>query len=429
MQKKLVSGIMLTLLFIGTLTLAFSVQTVKSEPTTWTVDDDGPADFHTIQEAIDGANDGDVVFVRAGTYHEHVVVNKAVSLAGENKKTTIIDGDYRGIVVQVTANRVSISSFTIRNSGMWFPNGDSGIRLRASHCNIINNEIIYNESVGVMLRSSSYNFICGNNITANGWVGVDIHSSSNNHISGNNIRANYDYGIHLYFSFYNFIAGNNITANRCYGISQFSSSYNKISGNNITANKWSGFYLEQSPNNFISGNNITANEWEGIELYWSSNNKISGNNIESNRNGIVPQFSLNILISGNNISTNVCGIFIAMASNSYIYHNNFFDNTVQVKSLFCANTWDDGYPSGGNYWSDYKERYPEAKELDGSGIWDTPYFIDGNNQDNYPLMESWTQTPMEAVQELIETVNIWNLRRGMENSLTSKLGDVFIFWI
>ena len=46
--------------------------------------------------------------------------------------------------------------------------------------------------------------------------------------------------------------------------------------------------------------------------------------------------------------------------------------------------WDNG--EDGNYWSDYEERYPDAKELDGSGVWDTPYVIDENNQDNYPLM-------------------------------------------
>jgi len=50
------------------------------------------------------------------------------------------------------------------------------------------------------------------------------------------------------------------------------------------------------------------------------------------------------------------------------------------------NVWDEGYPSGGNYWSDYINRYPNAKELNGSGLWDTPYIIDANNVDHYPLM-------------------------------------------
>jgi hypothetical protein len=48
------------------------------------------------------------------------------------------------------------------------------------------------------------------------------------------------------------------------------------------------------------------------------------------------------------------------------------------------NVWDDS--KEGNYWSDYVTRYPNATETDDSGIWDTPYVISENNQDEYPLM-------------------------------------------
>jgi len=56
-----------------------------------------------------------------------------------------------------------------------------------------------------------------------------------------------------------------------------------------------------------------------------------------------------------------------------------------------TNIWDDGVE--GNYWSDYEEKYPNATEIDGSGIWDTPYVMDENNQDNYPIVPefpTWT---------------------------------------
>jgi hypothetical protein len=54
------------------------------------------------------------------------------------------------------------------------------------------------------------------------------------------------------------------------------------------------------------------------------------------------------------------------------------------------NTWDNGYPSGGNYWGDLQAWYPNATEIDGSGIWNTPFVICANNVDNYPLMKPWT---------------------------------------
>jgi hypothetical protein len=78
---------------------------VYPESKTWTVDDDGPADFHTIQEAISAAKLGDTIYVHNGTYSEHVVVNKNdLTLFGENKDATIIDGGEIGTVVQITAN-------------------------------------------------------------------------------------------------------------------------------------------------------------------------------------------------------------------------------------------------------------------------------------------------------------------------------------
>ena len=74
------------------------------------------------------------------------------------------------------------------------------------------------------------------------------------------------------------------------------------------------------------------------------------------------------------------------------------DNVEQVYSAFSTNVCHDGYPSGGNYWSNYEEMYPDATERDNSRIWDTPYIIDENNRDRYPLMSPWTPSwsPVEV---------------------------------
>mgnify|MGYP001039313996 CR=1 FL=1 len=70
---------------------------------------DGPADFPTIQEAINAANDGDTIFVHGGIYYENIVVNKSVSLIGENRSTTIIDGRLIGTVFHVMSDFVNIA--------------------------------------------------------------------------------------------------------------------------------------------------------------------------------------------------------------------------------------------------------------------------------------------------------------------------------
>jgi parallel beta-helix repeat protein len=167
--------------------------------------------------------------------------------------------------------------------------------------------------------------------------------------------------------------------------------------------------LDYSSNNSISGNNITANNWYGIWLYSSSNNSISGNNIANNYGGIWLDYSSSNSISGNNIANNEYGIRLSSSSNNVIYHNNFIDNTQQVgiQTSGYANVWDDGYPSGGNYWSDYigvDVKSGPSQDLPGSdGIGDVPYIIDADNVDHYPLMNPYGAPPPQTYSLTITT--------------------------
>jgi parallel beta-helix repeat protein len=163
-------------------------------------------------------------------------------------------------------------------------------------------------------------------------------------------------------------------------------------------------------NNTISetGNGILSMDEQtaGIYVYHGSSNVIKGNNISNNYNGMLFLESDNNLIVGNTITNcsnpyglSAFGILFWGASNNTIYHNSFLNNTAQAYSgitIFAAgelplakNIWDDGFPNGGNYWSDYVARYPNATEVDNSGVGDTPYVIDAKNTDRYPLMEPY----------------------------------------
>ncbi|HID25329.1 MAG TPA: hypothetical protein EYP23_02545, partial [Thermoplasmata archaeon] len=83
----------------------------------------GPNNYTKIQDAIDNASSGDTVFVYddSSPYHENLFVNKTISLVGEDKNTTIIDGKKQGDVVYVSADSVNITGFTIRNSSISYP--------------------------------------------------------------------------------------------------------------------------------------------------------------------------------------------------------------------------------------------------------------------------------------------------------------------
>jgi parallel beta-helix repeat protein len=378
MKRRMVSAMTLMLLLTSMLMLAFNIQTVKGG--TITVPDDYP----TIQDAVNAASENDTVFVRNGTYYENVVVNKTMSLVGENAQSTVIDRGGSGNVVNISANGVNVSGFTIRNSGG--PLLRAGITLESvSHCNIAGNNITAN-NYGVYLYYSSNNTVSGNNITNNNLYGIWVGDSSNNSISGNNITSNNGDGIQLSYSSNNSISGNNITSNNgdgilVHGSDDLPSSDNSIVGNIIKDNS-EGIWLHESLNISIVGNGITNNEI-GIELDYSSGNSIVDNSITNNSYyGIMLWPSSDNSIVGNIIKDNSEGIWLHESLNNRFYHNNFIGNTQQVYSDDgYANAWDNGYPSGGNYWSDYN-----GTDANQDGIGDTPYVIDANNTDNYPLM-------------------------------------------
>jgi len=172
-----------------------------------------------------------------------------------------------------------------------------------------------------------------------------------------------------------------------------------ISGNVISNCSLEGIYVHSSSFNTIFDNIITSNDDHGLYLYdLSSFNTIFDNVINSNNgNGINLDVNCDgTAIFDNNVSFNN-GYAIRMTSGSdpsnhnIVYHNNFINNTLGGQDV-CNNTWDYGYPSGGNYWSDYN-----GTDMDGDGIGDTPYNLSGgDNQDRYPLMYLWGEHPPVA---------------------------------
>ena len=101
-------------------------------------------------------------------------------------------------------------------------------------------------------------------------------------------------------------------------------------------------------------------------------------------------------IIANTIEDNFYGILVeSYCQNNHIYHNNFLSNWDHVNNFESTNVWDNGYPSGGNYWDDYtgvdNYRGPGQNMTGSDGIGDTPYSITYYGQDQYPLMDPWDE--------------------------------------
>lgn len=151
-----------------------------------------------------------------------------------------------------------------------------------------------------------------------------------------------------------------------------------VTRNMITSN-FSGIVLQSMNNSFIFENRISFNTKDGIGIYES-------------------RFVVVVL---NNISYNVVGIKLGSSTNNLIHHNNFVSNSVQaVDNATGRNSWDVGYASGGNYWSDYQLVFKGVDDCSGpsqnicprpDGIGDKPYNFT-TAQDNYPLINPFVES-------------------------------------
>ena len=301
-----------------------------------------------------------------------------------------VTNNMHGISLDDSSNNNEISENHLA-SQLYF-----GVALSGVSFNIVSGNSLANNSVGVFLsESSSFNTIVGNSMIGNTGHGVYLDWSSNNTVSRNSITNNL-HGVGVSNSSTdNSINGNNITASSYFAIYFNNSQFNTVSGNNIASNGNGVCLYSFSDFNTVVGNNMTANTGHGVYLDGSSNNSIFGNSLTSNMHGIgVSNSSTDNSINGNNITaSSYFAIYFNNSSGNSVCHNNIIGNTVQVYGD-SFNVWDDGYPSGGNYWSDYQTRYPSASEIDTSGIWNTSYVIDTNNTDHYPLMN-----PVPAIPE------------------------------
>jgi hypothetical protein len=355
MRKLLIGIIILLLLVPSVVSISVNKTSQSKNGKTLYVGGSEPGNYTKIQDAIDNANDGDTVFVYNGIYYENIVINVSIDLIGEDRTSTIIDGNKNEDVIYISksANGGNITGFTIQNSGTryWL---DAGIEV-CCYFDCISDNIIINNCYGIyILPYYDYNYckeISHNNIF-NNTLGIEI-SKNEGYVSPTYVNENYIenniVGISISYEGYgeeydgirNYLYQNVITNNEC-GIAISNEINQNIFKNNITENKC-GISLASimwlCSNINIYQNNIIRNEY-GIELYAlygdTCYNNIYLNNFKYNKNGIyISTYDISTCPFNNNISQNNFqnNIISAKIKPSYLRHN-----------ILGGNNWI------GNYW-------------------------------------------------------------------------------
>jgi len=416
---KKVSAMTLALLLMGMLVLVFHIQPAKADPATIYVDTnnkDGPwygteeYPYQNITSGLAHASDGDTIFVKQGNYTENIVVDKRVSLVGEILTNTTIYGmESKDDTVKITASGCVLENFTITNGGQPIY---GGVRLNSSNSIVRYNNICNNRDDGIFIHGFN-NTVANNTISNNKGSNIVLGSGSSGNIIANNTISDSTGGDGIYSCGSDNIIKNNIIKNnwwtsKAWGIFFISSSFNNTVTNNvIEGNSAGGIYLSSNGNKIIT-NKISLNDamlingelygGHGIYFASSNNNTVTSNVISENEgNGARLEGSSGNIIADNTISLHTektgyggVGIEVINSNGNFVHHNRFVNNTQQANSTNSVNVWDDGYPSGGNYWSDYNgsDFYsgPYQNVTGSDLIGDTLYNIDANNTDCYPLI-------------------------------------------
>jgi hypothetical protein len=340
---------------------------VNAEPKTIVV----PDDYLTISDAINNASERDTIFVKKGTYDgpisKSILIDKTLSIVGEDaSNTTLIlhpAYDLSWICttmfyeytdsITVTADDFQLSNLTIKS-------------IHGGNISIIGDRTrIFGNSI-----NQGSTWYTGLSIKGNDCQVMDNTLLGPVFISGNS---------------------NVVCNNACYGIYLSSANNSQILSNNISYLSIGLFNQSLCSSNGIIGNSIISSGGglQGVDLGCATDNVFTKNLIKGCQFGIA-QYGA---VPGSNAN------FVPFENNTF-YLNNFIDNLQNVAVKTTKNNWDNG--EFGNYWSDYN-----GTDNNNDGIGDTLYFIQENNQDNYPLMNpvdideytipefpSWTILPL-----------------------------------
>ena len=305
MRGRVTSSILALILVAGSLSFMLIVQPENVKGDTLFVGGAGFGNYTTIQSAIDAAQPGDIVYVFNGSYPEAIVVARPLTIIGEERNATTVDGSLIGNVISISAIGVNISEFTIIGSGR--NGGGFGIYLLdATECSIANNNITGN-LFGILVENS-HNSTLSSNTVSDSQNGIVFRSSSYNTVSTNTATDN-KHAIFVSRSTNLTIVGNEISRSRI-GVYMEYSYQNNISNNNFAGNDYRAIEIYRSNKNVIS-DNIVWNDWDEVDLQgiWdgydcieidhSKGNTVSRNTVSNTRMVIFPDYSTHTTMSEN----------------------------------------------------------------------------------------------------------------------------------
>lgn len=350
MRMKKWNGIMISVLLISAILIVYIDRSNIEAKNI-----DVPMDHSTIQEAIDNATEGDTILIANGTYYEDLIVNKTLSIKGNSTSGVRIMGSGEGPVITIISSWVNLTGVTV--TGAATDPGDDGILIdEVDHC-IISDVRINGSNIGINLEDADHCSIINCSLVDNN-IGIYSSNGDDNEYGYLSLKNNPSNGIQL--------------------ANGGSNGRNWI--HNCTLVKNAGGAVETA-GIFLWGGSTKGNLIENNRFY---NNY---NSISCRASGITG----NVIRSNYLINSTNQGIrYTHNAGPNIFYNNAFVNNSVDLFGTTSSDTWDNGYPDGGNYWDSYSGvdlYHGVMQNIAGSdGRGELSISVEGGGIDRYPLM-------------------------------------------
>ncbi|MCG9134861.1 nitrous oxide reductase family maturation protein NosD [Candidatus Poribacteria bacterium] len=346
----------------------------------------------SIAETLQSAADGDTLIVKGGHYQERFIIDKSITLKGENDP--VIDGSGSGSVITVTAPGVAILGFTIQNTGIRLSEGDAGIMVKRAKETIIKSNHFKEVLFGVQVRNSPDTVVKNNTFEGKDLdVGrrgdlIRVWYSDGSRVENNRVFDGRD--VVVWYS-KKVVVNRNEVRNGRYGIhfmycDDANIQENRLIGNSVGVYLMYSYRLQLAKNWAVDNRGASG---YGIGLKDMHDGQITDNLVADNRAGMFMDNATNTF-NNNLIAFNDSGILVLPSArkNEFI-RNSFIDNgeqvTIEGQGSIGNNQWD------GNYWSDYS-----GYDADHDGVGDVPYRsmrLFERLTERYPALRIFTYSP------------------------------------
>ena len=327
--------------------------------------------FKRIKQAIEQASAGDTIWINKAVYRENnIIITKPLTIIGRDHP--VIDGEYKGQIIQFKTDSFTIDGLLIRNVGQSYTVDYAGVHISKSKKFIIRNMILENVFFGMLIEKSKNGLIENNLVSSQAYDEVK---------SGN--------GIHLWHCENIIIRKNELSRLRDGIYFEFvknSEIYENFSHDNV---RYGLHFMFSNSDNYHD--NVFVNNGSGVAVMFSKHIQMRRNTFAQNWGmasyGLLLKEIYDAEIINNTFLKNTIGINIEGCTRIHYAHNDFKNNgwalkiagacykNVFEKNNFLFNAFDLSYNGqlnnnsfNQNYWSSYT-----GYDLDKNGTGDVPY--------------------------------------------------------